>query len=199
MAGCTSVPMEYERATTLPGPSGEMGLAAQSTGWFFASPDAAAAGVILNGRFDGRLGYSPNGWLSFGLQSGLVRGYSTGTEWKGDYYSADVYPYLKVSPYLESMRLAAKVSVGYSFTFKQNGNPSVHTKFPNAYADFLIGLGRKEHSTVVIRLGGTPFLGLGLGYILHVGGLSIAGMVSGFPYIVSGHAGLYLGVAYGTY
>ncbi len=191
--------MEYERATTVPGTSGELGLAAQSTGWFFSVPDLALAGIIVGGRFDGRLGYSPNGWLSFGIQSGLVRGYSTGTGWKGDYYSADVYPYLKVYSPIGSMHLAAKVSAGYSFLFRRNGEPLVHERFPNAYVDVLLGFGRNEHSTVVVRLGGTPFLGLGLGYVLHVGGLSIAGMVSGIPYVVSGHAGLHLGVAYGVY
>ncbi len=185
--------MEYEKARTRPGTSGEIGVSAQSTGWFFAAPDAAAAGVILNGRLDGRLGYSPNGWLSFGLQGGIVRGYSTGTDWKGDYYSADAYPYIKVG----IPRLSVKLSAGYSFTFRENGKPSVHDKFPNAYADFLVGFGEQEHSTVVVRLGGTPIAGIGIGYVFHAGGLSIAGMVSGIPYIVGGHVGLHIGVAYG--
>lgn len=195
--------MEYERANTSPGPSGELGIAAQSTAWFFSVPDAAAGGVMVDGRFDGRLGYSPNGWLSLGLQGGIVRGYSTGRSmgdgWKGDYYSADAYPYLKVSSPVGSVRLAAKVAVGYSLTLMQHGYPSVHDRFPNAYVDLLAGFGKEEHSTVVVRIGGTPFLGLGLGYTFHVGGLSFAGMVSGIPYIVGGHIGLHVGVAYGAY
>jgi hypothetical protein len=200
LVGCTSVPVTYERAYSPEGKlSGDVGISAQSTGWFFSVPDAGGFGVILNGRLDTRVGYNFAKYLDVGIRTGAAKGYSTGTGvggsgWKGGYYLFDVYPYFKVWMPYENHTIAVELAAGGAFNLFPTGNPSVHPRTFNGYVDILIGSGHPEWNTFVLRIGGTPFDGLGVGDVIRMGRTSLSFMFAGFPFLMAGFLHLHVGI-----